>query len=277
MVHLYWLPVTLKTGQLSKFMAWEHSFDFRNSWRKLLLMNAQITPSSARTLARRAYHRLRKDIVHGQLSAGSKLKLEALVQQYAIGMSPLREALARLVGDQLVKTEDQRGFWVAPLSLEELDDISRVRNLIETEAMRLSIERGDAAWEAGVRNAFDALSEVEKSLSGSDQALPQEVIDDWEERNRAFHNSLIAACDSPWLTKLQELLYHQSERYRRVSLKASRGKRFVHDEHVAIFEAAVERNALRACRLNHDHLMRTYDEVRLAVAAMDPSAHGIQQ
>lgn len=235
-------------------------------------MNAQVTaPPSTRTLARRAYHRLRNDIVHGQLSAGSKLKLEALVQQYAIGMSPLREALARLVGDQLVKTEDQRGFWVAPLSLDELDDISRVRNLIETEALRLSIENGDEAWEAEVRAAFLALSEVEEDVYGSVQPPPQEVIDHWEERNRAFHNALIAACNSPWLVKLQELLYHQAERYRRVSLKVSRGKRFVHDEHVAIYEAAIERNAVRACRLTQDHLMRTYDEVRKAMADLGES------
>ena len=224
--------------------------------------------ASARTLARRAYHRLRHDIVSGHLAAGSKLKLETLVQQYAIGMSPLREALARLVGDQLVKTEDQRGFWVAPLSLEELDDISRVRTLVETEALRLSIERGDADWEARLRACFEALTEVEKNVVEQAPA-PQEVIDEWEERNRNFHYVLISACQSPWLIKLQELLYHQSERYRRVSLTASRGKRFVHDEHLAIFEAAIDRNALRACRLTHDHLMRTYDEVRKAVAALE--------
>lgn len=232
-------------------------------------MNAQVAPNSARTLARRAYQRLRRDIVHGQLAAGSKLKLEALVQQYDIGMSPLREALARLVGDQLVKTEDQRGFWVAPLSLDELDDISRVRNLIETEALRLSIERGDAEWEQRLRAAFDALSEIEKDVTELAPSLPQQTLDAWEERNHEFHTTLISACDSPWLIKLQELLYHQAERYRRVSLSASRGKRFVHDEHQAIFEAAVDRNALRACRLTQDHLMRTYDEVRKAVAALE--------
>ena len=232
-------------------------------------MNAQVAPSSARTLARRAYQRLRRDIVHGQLAAGSKLKLEALVQQYEIGMSPLREALARLVGDQLVKTEDQRGFWVAPLSLEELDDISRVRNLIETEALRLSIERGDDAWRQRLTAAFDALTEIEKDVTELAPQLPQQTLDTWEERNHDFHTILISACDSPWLIKLQELLYHQAERYRRVSLSASRGKRFVHDEHQAIYEAAIDRNALRACRLTHDHLMRTYDEVRKAVAALE--------
>ncbi|MGJ4728912.1 GntR family transcriptional regulator [Luteimonas sp. SDU101] len=227
------------------------------------------TPApSARTLARRAYHRLRRDIVAGQLQPGSKLKLETLVQNYGIGMSPLREALARLAGDQLVKTEDQRGFWVAPLSLEELDDISRVRTLIETEALRLSIEHGDDAWEREVRDAFDALTRVEAELSALPQPVPQDTMDLWEERNQAFHTALVAACRSPWLVRLQELLYQQSERYRRVSLNYSQGRRFVHDEHVAIFEAAVARNALRACRLTEDHLMRTYDAVRGALARM---------
>ncbi|KAF1685084.1 transcriptional regulator [Pseudoxanthomonas broegbernensis] len=232
-------------------------------------MNARVaTVSSARTLARRAYQRLRLDIVHGQLAAGSKLKLEALVQQYEIGMSPLREALARLVGDQLVKTEDQRGFWVAPLSLDELDDISRVRNLIETEALRLSIVHGDDAWERGVREAFQALSDVELGLPQMQQPLPQETLNLWEECNHQFHTALIAACRSPWLIKLQELLYHQAERYRRVSLNHSLGRRFVHDEHVAIYEAAMARNALRACRLTEDHLMSTFHAVRSTMARL---------
>lgn len=236
-------------------------------------MKSDTSPDSgARTLARLGYQRLRRDIVQGQWAPGSKLKLESLVQHYEIGMSPLREALARLVGDQLVKTEDQRGFWVAPLSLAELDDISRVRNLIETEALRLSIERGDEAWEARVRAAFVALTDVERGVVDRGPGVSREALEDWEDRNRQFHYALVSACDSPWLIKLQDLLYHQSERYRRVSLSASRGKRFVHDEHEAIYEATLERNALRACRLTHDHLMRTYDEVRKALSALSTDA-----
>lgn len=229
-------------------------------------MTTHVPLPSPRTLAHQAYQRIRQDIVRGLLPASSKLKLETLVRQYAVGMSPLREALARLIGDQLVKTEDQRGFWVAPLSLEELDDISRVRNLVENEALSLSIQHADEAWESRLRQAFDNLSEVEASLSGTEQTLPSDVMDDWERRNQYFHQALIAACGSPWLLKLQDLLYHQADRYRRISLKSSRGKRFVHDEHVAIFNASIERNALKACRLNQEHLMRTYEEVRRAMA-----------
>ncbi|MCD9029831.1 FCD domain-containing protein [Luteimonas sp. BDR2-5] len=232
-------------------------------------MSQPAKATSARTLARQAYQHIRHDIVAGRLLPGSKLKLESMAQQYQVGMSPLREALARLVGDQLVKTEDQRGFWVAPLSLDELDDISRVRTLVETEALRLSIENGNETWERDVRAAFESLSAVEAGLSGSELPVSQEVLDQWEARNHAFHTALISACDSPWLGKLQELLYHQAERYRRFSLSYSQGRRFVHDEHVAIFEAAIERNAVRACRLTEAHLMRTYDAVRAALAKME--------
>lgn len=229
-------------------------------------MHALIQAAPARTLAHRAYQQIREDIIHGRLAAGTKLKLESLVQHYEIGMSPLREALARLVGDHFVTTEDQRGFWVAPLSLEDLDDISRIRNLVENEALSLSIEHGDAEWERQLREVFDYLGEIEVDLSGIQHTLPDAVLDDWEQRNRLLHQTLIGACGSPWLIKLQALLYDQAERYRRIALVNLRGKRFVYDEHVSIVDAALERNPLKACRLNQEHLMRTYEEVRAAVS-----------
>ncbi|HEV2513589.1 GntR family transcriptional regulator [Bosea sp. (in: a-proteobacteria)] len=224
--------------------------------------------SSDKTLADRTYRQLRGDIVNGRLAAGSKLKLEGLAQDYEVGMSPLREALARLMGDLLVVSEGQRGFWVAPLSLDELDDVSRVRALIEAEALNAAIRNGDAAWEREVTAAFEALAEIEEHLPHTSEALPPGQIEIWEARNRAFHAALVSAAGSPMLIKLRDLLYQQSERYRRVSLNVSRGWRNVHDEHRAIYDATMQRNALRACRMTELHLSRTAEEVRKAMAAL---------
>jgi DNA-binding GntR family transcriptional regulator len=218
-----------------------------------------------RTLADRAYHRLRKDIVAGRLPAGGKLKLETLVAGYGVGMSPLRDALARLVGDGLAASEGQRGFWVPPLSLAEFDDITRVRRLVESEALALSIQQGDARWELGVRAAFAALDEAERALPGRAEALSVEIAAQWEGCNRAFHAALVAACGSPLLIQLQDRLYLQSERYRWVSLKTSRGDRPVDEEHRAIFDAAIARNPLRAVRMIESHLAQTAGEVRQAL------------
>ena len=84
---------------------------------------AEIAPgrkTEAKTLAAQVYEKLREDIVAGHLEPGSKLKLEQLLSKYSVGMSPLREALSRLVGDMLVTSQGQRGFRVAPLSLTQI-------------------------------------------------------------------------------------------------------------------------------------------------------------
>lgn len=225
---------------------------------------------SEKTLANRTYRQLREDIIGGHLAAGSKLKLEGLMDEYAVGMSPLREALTRLMGDLLVVSEGQRGFWVAPLSLDELADVTRVRALIECEAINAAIRNGDAAWEQAVTEAFNALSLVEQQFPSSADPLPPEILESWETHNRAFHSALVAAANSPILLKLRDLLYHQSERYRRVSLNVSRGWRNVHDEHCAIYDAVISRNALRACRMSELHVVRTAEEVRKAITTLTP-------
>lgn len=218
------------------------------------------------SLASRTHLRLRHDIVRGRLAAGCKLKLVELTGRYEAGMSPLREALARLCGEQLVVAEDQRGFRVAPLSLQELDDIARVRNLVTGEALNDAIAHGDDDWEARVRTTLAALGECEAAVSGRPVVLPADRLDVLEARNHAFHQALLSACRSPWLLKLQESFYHQAERYRYAALPRARDKRFTWDEHQAMAEAALQRNALRACRLHEEHLARTHASIRAALA-----------
>ncbi|TCT06154.1 GntR family transcriptional regulator [Aquabacter spiritensis] len=222
--------------------------------------------SPDKTLADKAYRKLRAEILDGHLGAGQKLKLEALAKDCAVGMSPLREALARLQGDHLVVSEGQRGFWVAPLPLDEIDDVSRVRAMLETEALSASIAKGGSAWERRVKEAFERLSQFEEGMPSPGTERPAALLNAWEERNHAFHAALVSGSGSPCLTRLCEQLYQQSERYRRVSRMVSGGRRNVHEEHVAIFRAALERQTLKACRLVEDHILRTAEQIRLAMS-----------
>lgn len=218
-----------------------------------------------KTLADLAYVQIRADIISGTLQAGCKLRLESVGQRYHISMSPLREALSRLASDTLVVSKGQRGFWVAPLSLAELDDLTRVRGLVEIEALQLSLQNGDLAWEEQVRRVFAELCDAENRFrKEGDQYLRA-----WELANQHFHEALVAACASPWLIRLQRQLYAQSERYRRVSLQAHSPLRCVHDEHVALFEAAVARQVLKASRIAELHLRNTALTVRNNLSRID--------
>ncbi|MBX3680896.1 MAG: GntR family transcriptional regulator, partial [Rhodocyclaceae bacterium] len=179
-----------------------------------------------RTLVETAYRRLRRDIIEGVRRPGEKLRVEHLKDIYDVGAGTLREALQLLITDALVVAQGQRGFRVAPISLVDFEDITRTRVLLETEALRQSIELGDDAWEADVLGAFHRLSRAEEKLEG-----PEAAREEWEMRNRIFHEVLISASPSRWLRHFQTILYRQSERYRRLSLFNQPIPRDVHAEH----------------------------------------------
>jgi DNA-binding GntR family transcriptional regulator len=218
--------------------------------------------SKSKTLVEFAYGRLREDILHGRHRPGEKLRVELLRNEYQVGSSTLREALSLLVADALVTSEGQRGFRVAPVSLDDLRDITRMRRLLECEAIREAIAQGDDAWEAGVVAAYHRLSRVEERLAG---AVTQEVIDEWEERNRAFHEALMAGCASKWLHHFRGILYSQSERYRRMALSTRTIPRDIHAEHEAILRATLARDADAASALLAEHIERTLHAIAAAV------------
>lgn len=221
----------------------------------------EVRLKSGKTLVESAYETLRREILEGTFEPGTKLRTEELRARYNISGSTMREALTRLLGEALVTTEGQRGFSVAPASLEDFEDLTQVRKLIETEALRQSIAHGDEAWEGSVVAAFYRLSKVEQRLAENGRS----AIGEYEERNRDFHSALIAACPSRWLHYIVGLLFQQSERYRRMALAKRPIARDLHAEHKAIFDAAMARDTDLACRMMADHIERTLTALRVAL------------
>jgi DNA-binding GntR family transcriptional regulator len=229
------------------------------------MSDAVLTPPpeaiEPKTLVEGAYQRLRRDIIEGVHAPGEKLRVEHLKDQYDVGAGTLREALLLLVTDALVVAQGQRGFRVAPISIEDFEDITRTRVLLETQALRQSITLGGEDWEADVVAAFHRLSRAEQKLGGDGDYVPA-AAEDWEKRNRAFHDALISASPSRWIRHFQNILYQQSERYRRISLFRKPIPRDVHAEHQALFDAAMARDADRATTILTEHIMRTLESVR---------------
>jgi GntR family carbon starvation induced transcriptional regulator len=203
----------------------------------------------AKTLTDMAYQRLREDIVHGVFHPGDKLRIERLKQAYDVGATPLREALYRLSSDGFVQVQGQRGFRVAEMSLEELRDITELRVVLEGMALKQSVENSDDAWESRVVAAFHHLTKAEN------QSDPD--IQEWEIRNRQFHLALVSCCHSPWLMRFHETLYDQHKRYRNIARIDRSSRRNVHEEHVAICNAALAKDVEALCKANEEHIRRT--------------------
>lgn len=86
--------------------------------------------------------------------------MSTLKERYDLGVGPLREALSQLVAEHLVNAISQKGYRVAPMSLEEMNDIYDARANLEAMIITLAIERGDDAWEASVLAHSHTLAKV---------------------------------------------------------------------------------------------------------------------
>jgi len=221
-------------------------------------MNEATTTTAAKSLTRLAFERIRSDIITAKLRPNEKLRIQALSERYGIGATAVREALSRLVTDGLVESEDQRGFCVAPVSREDLEDLTQTRIEIEGLALRKAIARGDIDWEAQILSSYHRLS----------RTPPPTTVDKhlaWAAAHRRFHESLLAHCGSPWLLRLCTMLYDKSERYRNLAEgRTMPGSRDTVNEHKAIMEAvAMERDADKAVRLLGEHFRKTAEEFPL--------------
>jgi GntR family transcriptional regulator, carbon starvation induced regulator len=227
------------------------------------MVNAETPIQREQLTSASAVHELiRKDIVDLQLAPGQKLKLEELKDNYGFGLAPLREALSRLSAEGLVDFVDQKGFTVSKLTAEDLRDVILLRQHMECWALELSIQQGNDDWEGALVSAYYQLSKLPMRRQRDSNTFSSE----WEIRHRNFHHALVGACGSPRLLTIRNLLYDQSDRYRRIAAYNVSADRDIPAEHQAIFEATIARDIESATRLMKLHLGRTAE---IAISAID--------
>lgn len=202
------------------------------------------------TLALQAFDRLRADIISAKLKPGEKMLVEHLREAYGVGATPLREALSKLTSLELVTAEGQRGFRVAPVSIENLLDITKTRAWVEGAALRAAIARGDRAWEAEIMAAAHR-------LRGCAKQDGERLSDEWYRGNREFHDALVGACASRQTMSFRAQLYDLSDRYRRLSVQNGLGGRDFDAEHQRIMDATLARDANAAITFTAEHFIET--------------------
>jgi GntR family carbon starvation induced transcriptional regulator len=211
------------------------------------------------------YRLLRADIVSCRLEPGERLRFDVLRQQYQVGVGTLREALSHLVSEGLVRTEAGRGFSVAPVSLTDMLDIAEWRVEFEIRAVTQSIQNGDEAWEAEIVTAHHLLSKTE--VPSVDATA--EIRDLWKTRHHRFHESLGAACGSPWLLHFRSILFEQALRYQRLVALHGSQKLRKNDDHREIMEAVLARDVKRASQAVEQHIRHTVDVALKHVPGLD--------
>ena len=221
----------------------------------------QIDLNAKTPLADQAYAALRSGILSGSLSAGGKLRIEALQRDYQISSSPLREALNRLVAENLVLADENRGFRAAPISAPDLRDLTDARVVVEPGALEESMRKGSDVWEGAMMAAFHRLKRVEQLVDAGEM----ERGDEWMSRHKEFHMALVSGCGSERLISSCGKLFDQSERYRRLSASLRGRSRNTAAEHRLIVKTALARDP-KAVTYLRQHIEKTAQHVITALS-----------
>ena len=223
------------------------------------------TKSVSPTMSERVTEELRLAILSGRIQPGSKLRVEDLSQEYGYSATPIRESLNRLIAGGMVRAIGQRGFRVEPVSYDDLMDLMQMRMFVAEKALRMSIQRGDETWIENIDATLARLSRfykkpVARSLEGSYQ---------FDLAHKEFHHALIAACGSPRLLEINNVLNDQAYRYRLLLARSSRLQRRPDNSHHEQLASLVSARDVRAaCASLREHLSATL----MAIYATDSRA-----
>jgi DNA-binding GntR family transcriptional regulator len=204
----------------------------------------------------RVYDALREAIVSAELEPGRRLSENELADRLGVSRTPVREALARLEHEGLVRIMPRRGIYIVRKSKAEIIEMLKVWAALESMAARLVCEQATDAEIASLRTLFSKFEDTEEVRFH---------LNEYSVANLRFHQRIIELSHSPLLTSIAESLLVHVRAIRTRSLgEEDRAERSIVD-HMQIIEALEARDVELAERLVRDHALNLADHVERTV------------
>jgi DNA-binding GntR family transcriptional regulator len=186
-----------------------------------------------RTVTEQVYEQVRDSIRSGELVPAQRIDQAGLARRYGTSIVPVREALARLQADGLVRIVPHRGAFVEEMTPESLIDIYSMRELLEEDAARLAAPR---LTDADLARLGAITDEMEVATARENYPLLFQL-------NRDFHFTIYRAAGRGQLLQIIEQLWDKGDHYRRIYTEMPDRARLALVEHRVILEACRRRDA----------------------------------
>jgi DNA-binding GntR family transcriptional regulator len=185
---------------------------------------------------------LRRSILNGDLEGGTRLSLAEIASNFDVSTTPVREALRELAFDGLVRIDSYRGGVVTAVTKEEVEEIVRIRQVLEPMAAREAVEAMTPQIMAEARAILE-------EMAASDS------WDVWVQGNRAFHRKIYEASSSQRLVSLIKSLQDTQVVFVSATLRKSPLlKETATRDHNEMVEALVAGDADRLVEVTVRHL-----------------------
>ncbi len=204
-----------------------------------------------RTLSDQLVNLVRDRILSGQVPPNSAIRQDALAAELGISKIPLREALARLEEEGLIRSQANHGFFVRALNTAEAEEVYALRLQLEPDTMARAAERANAADHRIAKDIFASLDRMTDEGGEGVGAF-----------NRAFHIALLRPSGLPITVNMLERLHVLSERYVRKHLEPLGRDERANEEHREMLAVWIARDVDRLRDLTVAHIAKTLDDLR---------------
>ncbi len=210
----------------------------------------------------RAAATLRAAILDGELRPGQRVSQEAWAERARVSQIPLREALRALAGEGLVTYRPRRGYVVTELDLAELEEVYRLRKLLETDSLLRGVPHATPADVVALEADADAC----RSAAARGDVAGQLAA------NRRFHDRLHALAGSRVSSRLVDLLWDSTEAYRALYYALPGEAEEADRAHRALIEAVGARDGERSVALQNEHRDRALERLRATFRGEAPAS-----
>lgn len=194
---------------------------------------------------------LRRAIVNHEIEPGQRIHQESLAQGLGVSRVPLREALRTLEAEGLAINKPNRGYYVAQLTVSELEEIYLLRRLLEDEMDRRAVENINEA----------SIERLEALIEEMDEAAEAHDIRRFTALNKEFHFTIFERAQLPRFLRMTEVLWQSSEAYRSMYLSDPEMLLRVREGHLSIVDAC--RNSETEALIEHSDRHRRAAVTRL--------------
>lgn len=148
------------------------------------------------SLVERLVALIRDAILRGELQPGAHIRIKRIADEYGVSMIPVREALARLLASRLVRSEPNRGYFVASRPTPaEFNQFVQARELFERSVVALGFGNATGADARRLRGLNDRMRKV--AMSGRKDRTVE-----WSRLNSEFHQVLVGLARNAYLSDM---------------------------------------------------------------------------
>jgi len=203
------------------------------------------------TNAEKAYTQIKGKIITAKMPPGSVINEAQLMEEFALGRTPIREAIKQLQTENLVMVTPRKGMYVADIAVTDLLQIFEVRVELESFATKLAVKRI-------TEDEINELQKLANEYKDADPADRETLI----KLDGGFHALLAKATHNKFLIKEIEYYYNLSLRIWYIALNYAKPEEIDVNAHIEILNAIQARDAESAGLRMRKHIQDFHKTIK---------------